>query len=145
MPEERKLVTILFCDLVASTERRARLGDDRFDEFSERFLRTLRDAIAAHQGREVSSAGDGPVTPGFRAEDAAVVPGGGQIGAPIYSLELLGEASMVSMRVGGELVSIKTGKDFAAEIGAPISATVPARACHLFDLKSGKRLGGVAA
>src|SRR6478735_5136531 len=52
-------VTIMFCDLVASTERRARLGDDRFDEFSEQFLRSLRDAIATHQGREVSSAGDG--------------------------------------------------------------------------------------
>ncbi|MGZ4675708.1 MAG: alpha/beta hydrolase [Acidimicrobiia bacterium] len=54
-----QVVTILFCDLVASTERRARLGDDRFDEFSQRFMRTLRDAIADHNGREVSSAGDG--------------------------------------------------------------------------------------
>ena len=54
-----QVVTILFCDLVASTERRARLGDDRFDEFSERFLRRLRDAIDEHHGREVSNAGDG--------------------------------------------------------------------------------------
>jgi len=93
----------------------------------------------------VTGAGDGPVTLGFRAEDAAIVPDGGQIAAPIYSLELLGEASMVSMRVGGELVSIKTGKDFTAEIGSPISATVPARACHVFDRQSGKRISGLAA
>jgi class 3 adenylate cyclase len=52
-------VTILFCDLVASTERRARLGDDRFDEFSRGFMRTLRAAISDHHGREVTSAGDG--------------------------------------------------------------------------------------
>ena len=52
-------VTILFCDLVASTERRARLGDDAFDEFTERFMAALRAAISQHQGREVSSAGDG--------------------------------------------------------------------------------------
>jgi len=52
-------VTILFCDLVASTERRARLGDDAFDEFTERFMVALRTAIAEHQGREVSTAGDG--------------------------------------------------------------------------------------
>src|SRR4051812_6654914 len=35
------------------------MGDDRFDEFSVRFLATLREAIVEHQGREVSSAGDG--------------------------------------------------------------------------------------
>jgi multiple sugar transport system ATP-binding protein len=86
------------------------------------------------------SAPDGPVTLGFRAEDASVVTSGGEIAAPIYSVELLGEATMVSMRVGGELVSIKTGKDFSAEIGTPISATVPARACHYFDRQNGKRL-----
>lgn len=52
-------VTILFCDLVASTERRARLGDDLFDEFTGRFMAALRDAISYHHGREVKSAGDG--------------------------------------------------------------------------------------
>ena len=83
---------------------------------------------------------DGPVTLGFRAEDAAITASGGEIEAPIYSLELLGEASMVSMRVGGELVSIKTSKDFTAEIGSPFSATVPAKACHFFDRHTGTRL-----
>jgi class 3 adenylate cyclase len=52
-------VTILFCDLVSSTERRARLGDDAFDEFTQRFLDALRTAIRDNGGREVSSAGDG--------------------------------------------------------------------------------------
>ncbi len=52
-------VTILFCDLVASTERRARLGDDVYDEFTRRFMAGLRAAIAQNDGREVSSAGDG--------------------------------------------------------------------------------------
>ena len=52
-------VTIMFCDLVASTERRARLGDDAFDEFSGRFMAALRHEISEAQGREVSNAGDG--------------------------------------------------------------------------------------
>ena len=52
-------VTILFCDLVASTERRARLGDDDFDKFTARFMTVLRTEIAAYGGRVVSSAGDG--------------------------------------------------------------------------------------
>jgi multiple sugar transport system ATP-binding protein len=83
---------------------------------------------------------DGPVTLGFRAEDATVVDMGGEIAAPLYSLELLGEASMVSMRVGGELVSVKTGKDYMAEIGQPVSVNVPAAACHFFDRSTGTRI-----
>ncbi|MGO9874589.1 MAG: adenylate/guanylate cyclase domain-containing protein [Acidimicrobiia bacterium] len=54
-----QVVTILFCDLVASTERRARLGDDAFDEFSRRFMAALAEAIAEHNGRNIASAGDG--------------------------------------------------------------------------------------
>jgi class 3 adenylate cyclase/pimeloyl-ACP methyl ester carboxylesterase len=52
-------VTILFCDLVASTERRAHLGDDAFDEFSGRYIAALDDAIAQNNGRNIASAGDG--------------------------------------------------------------------------------------
>jgi class 3 adenylate cyclase/pimeloyl-ACP methyl ester carboxylesterase len=59
MMARTQAVTVLFCDLVASTERRARLGDDAFDEFTVRFMAALRDAIAEADGREVSNAGDG--------------------------------------------------------------------------------------
>jgi multiple sugar transport system ATP-binding protein len=82
----------------------------------------------------------GPVTLGFRAEDASVVGEGGQIGAQIYTVELLGEATMISMRVAGELVSIKTNKDYRAEIGDAARINVPAAVCHLFDRSTGKRL-----
>jgi len=54
-----QVITILFCDLVASTERRARLGDDEFDAFTQRFMAELQNAIAENNGRIVSSAGDG--------------------------------------------------------------------------------------
>jgi len=84
---------------------------------------------------------DGDVTLGFRAEDAQVTGQGGQVEAPIYSLELLGESSMVSVRAGGELVSVKASKDYQAEIGQPISIAIQARHCHLFDRK-GKRIDG---
>jgi multiple sugar transport system ATP-binding protein len=83
----------------------------------------------------------GKVTLGFRAEDAAITPSGGQIAAPIYSIELLGEASMISYRIGGSLVSVKAAKDYRAEIGEVVEASVPARICHLFDTATGLRLG----
>ncbi|MCE2932036.1 MAG: ABC transporter ATP-binding protein [Hyphomicrobiales bacterium] len=85
---------------------------------------------------------DGPVTLGFRAEDALVAVSG-EITAPVYSMELLGDSSMVTLQLGGAaLAAIKTPKDFQARIGATLSARVPAGLCHLFDAASGQRLGG---
>jgi len=57
-------------------------------------------------------AAEGSVMLGFRAEDANVVESGGQINAPIYTMELLGEATMVSVRIGGALISVKAGKNY---------------------------------
>jgi multiple sugar transport system ATP-binding protein len=82
---------------------------------------------------------DGPVTLGFRAEDAQIAPAG-EIAAPVYSMELLGDSSMATVHAGGALVAIKAAKDFTAEIGAPIAARVPAAICHLFDATSGQRI-----
>ncbi len=82
----------------------------------------------------------GPVTLGFRAEDASLIDQAAQISAPVYSMELLGEASMVTLRAGGAIVAIKADKDYTAEIGDPVSAMVSAGVCHLFDRETGIRL-----
>ncbi|WP_170334408.1 ABC transporter ATP-binding protein [Ruegeria arenilitoris] len=84
---------------------------------------------------------DGPMTLGFRAEDASIAEGQGQITAPIYTLELLGDATMISVRVGGALVSVKADKAFRAEIGEMVSFSVPTDICHLFEAESGARIG----
>jgi multiple sugar transport system ATP-binding protein len=83
---------------------------------------------------------DGPVTLGFRAEDAAVA-ASGEISAAVYSMELLGDSSMVTLQAGGALVAIKAAKDFEVAIGTKLSASVPARICHLFDTATGRRIG----
>jgi multiple sugar transport system ATP-binding protein len=83
---------------------------------------------------------DGRATLGFRAEDAAVVASDGQINAPIYSLELLGDATMVTVRVHGALVSVRADKNYRAEIGEMVSISVPPEICHVFDGKTGERI-----
>ncbi|MEM6276444.1 MAG: ABC transporter ATP-binding protein [Pseudomonadota bacterium] len=87
---------------------------------------------------------DGPVTLGFRAEDAEVVDGdtGGQLNSAVYSMELLGDATMVSVRTAGALLSVKAHKEFRTEIGNMVSVSIPAAICHLFDAKDGARMGG---
>ncbi len=83
---------------------------------------------------------NGPVTLGFRAEDASVAEGEAQINSKVYSLELLGEATMVTMRAGNTIVSVKSGKDYRVEIDDPVSAAIPPEICHLFDRQTGERL-----
>lgn len=84
----------------------------------------------------------GAVTLGFRAEDASLsAEDAAELSAPIYALELLGDATMFSVKAGGALVSVKAAKDFRAEIGDPVRARVPASVCHLFDAATGVRIG----
>jgi multiple sugar transport system ATP-binding protein len=85
------------------------------------------------------NAPDAAVTLGFRAEDTQPAETG-ELTAPIYSLELLGDATMATVRAGGTLVSVKCPKDFRAAIGAPFAARIPAAACHLFDATTHERI-----
>jgi multiple sugar transport system ATP-binding protein len=85
------------------------------------------------------AAPDGPVTLGFRAEDAHLADAG-EIAAPAYTTELLGDATMVTVRAGGSLVAVKAHKDTRVEIGERVALRVPPEACHLFDAATGARL-----
>jgi len=82
----------------------------------------------------------GNVTLGFRAEDASVVQEGGNATAPLYSLELLGDATQVALRLGGTIVSVRADKFFKAEVNDIISIDVRPDHCHLFDPGTGLRL-----
>ncbi len=51
--------TVLFTDLVGSTELMSRLGDVAYDELRGDHFAGLREALAAHHGEEVKNTGDG--------------------------------------------------------------------------------------
>ena len=83
----------------------------------------------------------GPVTLGFRAEDAGIgSPDGAAIVAPIYSIELLGDATLVTIRAGAALVTVKAAKTYRAAIGEEVAVAVPAATCRLFARDSGLRI-----
>ena len=56
---ERVLATILFTDIVGSTELAARLGDTAWRELLERHHAIVRRELARFRGRELDTAGDG--------------------------------------------------------------------------------------
>jgi class 3 adenylate cyclase len=62
--------TILFTDLVGSTELRARLGDDRFDMRRRGHDRLIHDALVRHEGELVKHEGDGVMAVFVSAADA---------------------------------------------------------------------------
>jgi len=82
----------------------------------------------------------GEVTLGFRAEDASIVESGGEISGSTFTMELLGDATMVSIKAGGELVSVKSEKNYYTEIGSMVMAHIPANLCLLFSEETGEMI-----
>jgi class 3 adenylate cyclase len=56
---DRMLATILFVDIVRSTEKAARLGDRRWSEVMNHYYAAVRRELRAARGREVITTGDG--------------------------------------------------------------------------------------
>jgi pimeloyl-ACP methyl ester carboxylesterase len=60
VPEpDRVLATVLFMDIVGSTERAIQFGDRRWRELLESFYNAVRRELARFRGREIDTAGDG--------------------------------------------------------------------------------------
>ncbi len=96
----------------------------------------------------LSGQGGAPdVVLGVRPEDLRVVPAdtpGALFNGEVFTVELTGDSTYVTLKSGDQLVSAKQGKQFRAEVGQRLAfATEPAR-CHRFDAKSGLRLQEVA-
>jgi class 3 adenylate cyclase/pimeloyl-ACP methyl ester carboxylesterase len=108
---DRVLATVLFTDIVGSTERVAELGDAAWRALIERHHSIVRALLARYRGREVDTAGDGffasfdgPARAVRCAEAAveAVKPLGIEIRAGVHT----GEVATIGDKVGGVAVSI---------------------------------------
>ena len=56
---DRVLATVLFTDIVGSTQRAAAMGDSSWGALLEQHNIAVRSALAEHRGREIDTAGDG--------------------------------------------------------------------------------------
>jgi class 3 adenylate cyclase/pimeloyl-ACP methyl ester carboxylesterase len=56
---ERVLATVLFVDIVGSTARAAKLGDNPWRELLGNFYLKVRDVLQQYRGREINTSGDG--------------------------------------------------------------------------------------
>jgi class 3 adenylate cyclase len=56
---ERMLATVMFIDIINSTERAAMLGDNAWRQLLEKFYSEVREVLQQYKGREVNTSGDG--------------------------------------------------------------------------------------
>jgi DNA-binding NarL/FixJ family response regulator len=56
---DRILATVMFSDIVSSTEREAEMGDRRWRDLLDRHDELVRAELGAHGGREIKTTGDG--------------------------------------------------------------------------------------
>lgn len=68
---EQVLATILFVDIVRSTEKAAKLGDSRWSQVMSHYYAAVRRELKALRGKEVVTTGDGLLAT-FKAPDAGV-------------------------------------------------------------------------
>lgn len=114
MPEAgraRRLATILFLDIVGSTQIAAELGDRRWRELLDRFRSIVRTELKRHRGHEEDTAGDGFfITFAQPAEAvraaAAIATGVHDIGLEVRCGLHFGEAEMIDGRRGGIAVHL---------------------------------------
>ena len=127
---DRVLATVLFTDIVGSTERASELGDEGWRRLLGRHHEAVRRVLEQYRGREVGTAGDGflatfdgPARAVRAAVDAreAVRPLGLEIRAGVHT----GEVEVVGGDVAG--IAVHTGARVAA-LAAPsevlVSSTV---------------------
>jgi multiple sugar transport system ATP-binding protein len=78
---------------------------------------------------------------GVRAEDLTVgAADGAQAAGAIYANELLGDSTLVTLRLGESTITARAAKDHRGEIGEAVGFTAPPGAYALFDAGTGRRV-----
>ena len=79
---------------------------------------------------------------GVRAEDLAISasPDNAHMRADVFSFELTGDATLSTIRPGGQHITARGSKDFRTSMGSQLSFQADAQRCYLFDAHTQNRL-----
>ena len=78
---------------------------------------------------------------GFRAEDATINNSNiGNITGPIFSIELLGDSVMVTVKIENCFISVKMSNTYDASIGNEVNISILSTKCQIFDNETGLNL-----
>ena len=124
------LATVLFTDIVGSTERAASLGDRRWRDVLDGYYGVARRELARFRGREIDTAGDGLFAtfdgPARAIRCATAISTGVRpLGIEIRAGLHTGECEVIGQKVGG--IAVHIGARVAAQAGpgeVVVSSTV---------------------
>jgi multiple sugar transport system ATP-binding protein len=108
-------------------------------------VQVFGDVVRCEAGPEMSlrAPRQGQLTLGVRAEDMQLAePGQGHLSACVYTFELLGDSTMVNLRLADRVFSIKAPKDLRLSRGDVVHVRLPQDRLYWFDAESGERLRG---
>ena len=89
----------------------------------------------------VSAPREGALTLGLRAEDLALASlDEAHLHAEVYTCELLGDSTLVTVQVGRQLVAVKADKGLRLSAGARVGLKIQPERAHWFDRGSGRHL-----
>jgi class 3 adenylate cyclase len=111
----RVLATVMFTDIVGSTKLAAEMGDRRWTQVLERHDARLREVIAGHRGKTLSSTGDGALAT-FDAPTKAV--------RCAFALRDALEAAGLDIRIGLHTGEVELREGGVGGIGVHIAARV---------------------
>ena len=135
---DRVLATVMFADIVKSTERAAEIGDRKWRDLLQDFYRVVRRNLDRYRGREVDTAGDGLLAtfdgPARAVRCAQAINGdvpslGLEVRAGVHTgeVEIVGEkvrgiavhigARVLAEAAPGEVIVSSTVKDLVAGSG----------------------------
>jgi multiple sugar transport system ATP-binding protein len=78
---------------------------------------------------------------GMRAEDMRVTTAGdAQVEGEVFSFELLGDSTSVTIKVGDEFITAKADKEYRARMGERVGFAVATERCYLFDGQTQNRM-----
>jgi class 3 adenylate cyclase len=118
----RVLATVMLTDIVASTQRLAELGDQKWNQLLSRHYGTVRQELARFRGREVKTTGDGFL---------ATFDGPGRAVRCAQAISAAARALSIEIRAGlhtgeCELVSGGDVRGIAVNIGARVGSAASA-------------------
>jgi class 3 adenylate cyclase len=127
---DRVLATVMFADIVKSTERAAEIGDRRWKDLLEGFYGVVHKNLERYRGREVDRAGDGLLAtfdgPARAVRCAQAINGDvPSLGLTVRAGVHTGEVEIIGEKVGG--IAVHIGARVAGEAGpgeVVVSSTV---------------------
>jgi class 3 adenylate cyclase len=120
-PVDRILATVMFTDIVGSTERAAELGDARWRDLVSRHDALIRRELQRHRGKPIKTLGDGFLATfdgparGIRCA-RAITDGVRDLGIEVRAGLHTGECELLGDKVAG--IAVHTGARVSALAGA---------------------------